>query len=91
MSTGLCAVHPHWPTRLPSLLGEPNHVFHIAPGLDPAPRRRPGGTLPAFPQHAVSVRYATEHRCGVVVRGAGLTDAISGGCACCRSLGCFEG
>jgi 2,3-bisphosphoglycerate-independent phosphoglycerate mutase len=34
--------------------------------------------LPSFPQHAVSVRYATEHRCGVVVRGAGLCDAISG-------------
>jgi len=26
----------------------------------------------------VSVRYATEHRCGVVVRGPGLSDAISG-------------
>lgn len=34
--------------------------------------------LPSFPQHEVSVKYATEHRCGVVVRGAGLTDAISG-------------
>jgi hypothetical protein len=29
-------------------------------------------------QHCVSVRYATEHRCGVVVRGPGLTDQISG-------------
>ena len=38
-----------------------------------------GLRLPSFPQHAVSVRYATEHRCGVVVRGEGLTDAISGG------------
>eukprot|EP00882_Tetradesmus_deserticola_P022613 GHRQ01024543.1.p3 GENE.GHRQ01024543.1~~GHRQ01024543.1.p3 ORF type:complete len:100 (+),score=17.16 GHRQ01024543.1:130-429(+) len=37
-----------------------------------------GLALPSFPQHAVSVRYATEHRCGVVVRGAGLSDAISG-------------
>jgi 2,3-bisphosphoglycerate-independent phosphoglycerate mutase len=26
----------------------------------------------------VSVKYATEHRCGVVVRGSGLSDAISG-------------
>lgn len=26
----------------------------------------------------MSVRYATEHRCGVVVRGPGLSDAISG-------------
>jgi hypothetical protein len=24
------------------------------------------------------VKYATEHRCGVVVRGGGLSDAISG-------------
>ncbi len=37
-----------------------------------------GLPLPSFPQHSVSVRYATEHRCGVVVRGPGLTDAISG-------------
>lgn len=37
-----------------------------------------GAALPSFPQHAVSVKYATEHRCGVVVRGAGLTDQISG-------------
>ncbi|WIA32441.1 hypothetical protein OEZ86_003263 [Tetradesmus obliquus] len=37
-----------------------------------------GLVLPSFPQHAVSVKYATEHRCGVVVRGAGLSDAISG-------------
>ena len=29
-------------------------------------------------QHAVSVKYATEHRCGVVVRGPGLSDQISG-------------
>jgi 2,3-bisphosphoglycerate-independent phosphoglycerate mutase len=25
----------------------------------------------------VSVKYATEHRCGVVVRGPGLCDAVS--------------
>ena len=37
-----------------------------------------GLRLPSYPQHAVSVRYATEHRCGVVVRGPGLSDAISG-------------
>ena len=37
-----------------------------------------GITIPGFPQHAVAVKYATEHRCGVVVRGAGLCDAISG-------------
>ena len=34
--------------------------------------------VPPALQHAVSVKYATEHRCGVVVRGAGLTDRISG-------------
>jgi 2,3-diphosphopglycerate-independent phosphoglycerate mutase len=34
--------------------------------------------LPSFPQHTVSVKYATEHRCGVVVRGPGLSDQISG-------------
>ena len=37
-----------------------------------------GVEIPGFPEHAVSVQYATEHRCGVVVRGAGLSDAISG-------------
>ena len=39
---------------------------------------RAGLRLPSFPEHAVSVRYATEHRCGVAVRGPGLSDAISG-------------
>lgn len=29
-------------------------------------------------QHVVSVKYATEHRCGVVVRGPGLSDQIGG-------------
>lgn len=37
-----------------------------------------GLAIPGYPQHAVSVKYATEHRCGVVVRGAGLTDQITG-------------
>lgn len=37
-----------------------------------------GLPLPSFPEHSISVRYATEHRCGVVVRGQGLSDAISG-------------
>ena len=26
----------------------------------------------------MSVKYATEHRCGVVLRGTGLSDAVSG-------------
>lgn len=37
-----------------------------------------GIRLPSFPQHTVSVKYATEHRCGVCVRGPGLSDAVSG-------------
>ena len=37
-----------------------------------------GIAIPGFPQHAVAVKYATEHRCGVVVRGTGLCDAITG-------------
>ncbi|KAI8467172.1 MAG: 2,3-bisphosphoglycerate-independent phosphoglycerate mutase-domain-containing protein [Monoraphidium minutum] len=48
---------------------------HLGPPLCAA---LDGLRLPSFPQHAVSVRYATEHRCGVVVRGPGLTDAITG-------------
>lgn len=50
-----------------------------------------GLKLPSFPDHQVAVRYATEHRCGVVVRGAGLTDAVSGarfsGAACASGRG----
>ena len=34
--------------------------------------------LPGFPDCRVRVRYATEHRCGVVVSGPGLSDQISG-------------
>lgn len=64
-----------------------------------------GLAVPGFPQHSVSVKYATEHRCGVVVRGPGLTDQISGtdplrdnlplqvgaqGCSFCRK-GCCSG
>ena len=37
-----------------------------------------GARLPNFPEITVSVRYATEHRCGVRLRGPGLTDCISG-------------
>jgi 2,3-bisphosphoglycerate-independent phosphoglycerate mutase len=37
-----------------------------------------GMQLPDYPDHSVQVRYATEHRCGVVIRGPDLTDAISG-------------
>ena len=33
---------------------------------------------PCCPQHRVSIKYATEHRCGVVVRGPGLADQIGG-------------
>lgn len=34
--------------------------------------------LPDYPEHTVQVRYATEHRCGVVIKGPSLSDAISG-------------
>ncbi|KAI9597294.1 2,3-bisphosphoglycerate-independent phosphoglycerate mutase-domain-containing protein [Syncephalis fuscata] len=37
-----------------------------------------GLKLPSFPNHSVAVKYATEHRCGVRVRGPGLTDMITG-------------
>jgi len=37
-----------------------------------------GSILPSFPEHQVAVKYATEHRCGVRIRGPLLTDAISG-------------
>ncbi|KAI9303370.1 2,3-bisphosphoglycerate-independent phosphoglycerate mutase-domain-containing protein [Cunninghamella echinulata] len=37
-----------------------------------------GIKLPSFPNHTVAVKYATEHRCGVRVRGPGLTDTITG-------------
>lgn len=51
---------------------------HPTPPHPPLLTPVPGLVLPSFPQHAVSVKYATEHRCGVVVRGPGLTDAIDG-------------
>ncbi|XP_057816147.1 uncharacterized protein LOC131029611 isoform X1 [Cryptomeria japonica] len=37
-----------------------------------------GMTLPSFPKYEVRVRYATEHRCGVVVKGPKLSGNISG-------------
>ncbi|GBG89230.1 hypothetical protein CBR_g48938 [Chara braunii] len=37
-----------------------------------------GLQLPSFPGYTVSLKYATEHRCGVVVRGPGLSGNISG-------------
>lgn len=37
-----------------------------------------GMKLPSFPQYEVRVRYATEHRCGVVVKGPRLSGNISG-------------
>ncbi|KAL3526666.1 hypothetical protein ACH5RR_011322 [Cinchona calisaya] len=37
-----------------------------------------GLKLPSFPQYEVRVRYATEHRCGVVVKGTNLSGNISG-------------
>ncbi len=37
-----------------------------------------GLKLPSFPEHSVRVQYATEHRCGVVLAGPGLSDSITG-------------
>lgn len=37
-----------------------------------------GMKLPSFPEYEVRVRYATEHRCGVVVKGPNLSGNISG-------------
>ncbi|KYR01291.1 phosphonopyruvate decarboxylase-like protein [Tieghemostelium lacteum] len=37
-----------------------------------------GIKLPSFPQYQIDVKYATEHRCGIRVRGPNLTDSISG-------------
>ncbi|KAF6175128.1 hypothetical protein GIB67_022809 [Kingdonia uniflora] len=37
-----------------------------------------GMKLPSFPEYEVRVRYATEHRCGVVVKGPELSGNISG-------------
>jgi len=34
--------------------------------------------IPGFPEYQVDFKYATEHRCGVRVRGPGLSDQISG-------------
>eukprot|EP00823_Brevimastigomonas_motovehiculus_P001397 TRINITY_DN11918_c0_g1_i1.p1 TRINITY_DN11918_c0_g1~~TRINITY_DN11918_c0_g1_i1.p1 ORF type:complete len:484 (-),score=52.83 TRINITY_DN11918_c0_g1_i1:428-1879(-) len=37
-----------------------------------------GLPIPAFPDVHVDIRYATEHRCGVRLRGKGLSDEITG-------------
>lgn len=37
-----------------------------------------GLAIPGFPDHSVAVKYATEHRCGVRVRGPGLSDTVAG-------------
>ena len=37
-----------------------------------------GVSLPAFPHLIVKAKYATEHRCGIVVSGPGLSDEVSG-------------
>ncbi|KXZ52807.1 hypothetical protein GPECTOR_8g193 [Gonium pectorale] len=46
---------------------------HLGPALCEA---LDGLALPGYPDHTVVVRYATEHRCGVAVRGPGLSDAV---------------
>ncbi|KAJ5066644.1 cofactor-independent phosphoglycerate mutase [Anaeramoeba ignava] len=34
--------------------------------------------IPNFPEYQISVKYATEHRCGIRIRGPKLSDSISG-------------
>eukprot|EP00759_Apiculatamorpha_spiralis_P030516 PhF_6_TR32170/c0_g2_i2/m.47740 len=36
------------------------------------------GSIPGFPQYSIHVKYATEHRCGIAIRGPDLSDAITG-------------
>ena len=35
-------------------------------------------SLPSFPDLVVMAKYATEHRCGIVISGPGLSDEVSG-------------
>ena len=37
-----------------------------------------GITIPGYPDHEVEVKYATEHRCSVKVRGPRLSNVITG-------------
>ena len=41
---------------------------------------------PGARSHALSVRYATEHRAGVVIRGPGLCDRVTGTGAPARAM-----
>lgn len=34
--------------------------------------------VPAFPEITVATKYATEHRCGIVFKGRGLCDKMTG-------------
>ncbi|GLC37821.1 hypothetical protein PLESTB_001480100 [Pleodorina starrii] len=49
------------------------HFEHVGPTLC---RALDGLRLPGYPDHSVAVQYATEHRCGVAVRGPGLSDSV---------------
>ena len=37
-----------------------------------------GTELPRYPECSLEIKYATEHRCGVVIHGPGLSDAVTG-------------
>lgn len=37
-----------------------------------------GVRLPSFPDLVVKAKYATEHRCAIVVSGPGLSDEVTG-------------
>ncbi|KAG2439333.1 hypothetical protein HXX76_004692 [Chlamydomonas incerta] len=49
------------------------HFEHLGPTLCAA---LDGLPVPGYPGYHVTVRYATEHRCGVAVSGPGLSDAV---------------
>ena len=54
-----------------------DRAFH-AWGTELCPFLTSSCRLPSFPDVAVSFRYATEHRCAVVLRGPNLSDCITG-------------
>ena len=63
----------HFPLSLPRQPVRDSPFHPCSTSVPPA-----GLRLPSFPEYRISVKYATEHRCGVVVSGAGLSDQISG-------------
>ena len=57
---------------------QPLGFTHLAQSTTQCLLLRSGVKLPSFPHLIVKAKYATEHRCGVVVSGPGLSDDVSG-------------